>query len=74
MLNNNTIICCCSDRNENKIKQYSLKEDSLLFKKLSEIKIINNDEIWSIKIFNDRIFYLSNSFCRISFTINIIFK
>ena len=61
MLNNNTIICCCSDRNENKIKQYSLKEDSLLFKKLSEIKIINNDEIWSIKIFNDRIFYLSNS-------------
>ena len=60
MANDNTIICCCSEEKNNKIKQYNISYDNYNFKKLSERKIFNNDEIWKLKIINERIFYLDS--------------
>ena len=59
-LTKNGIICCCEDRNENKIKYYKIDEHSLELKKSSEKKAYNN-EIWNLKIINNRIFYTNNN-------------
>ena len=59
-INDNTIICCCSEEKNNKIKQYNISYDNYNFKKLSERKIFNNDEIWRLKLINERIFYLDS--------------
>ena len=60
LINDNTIICCCSEEKNNKIKQYNISDIDYNFKKLSERKIFNNDEIWKLKIINERIFYLDS--------------
>ena len=60
IFNDNTIICCCSSEKDNRIKQYEIS-DYFCFKKLSERKIYNNYEIWTIKKINERIFYLNNT-------------
>ena len=60
LINDNTIICCCSEEKKNKIKQYNIIDDNYIFTKLSERKIFNNDEIWKLKIINDKIFYLDS--------------
>ena len=60
MLSENTLVCCTSDKNENRIKQYSLEEGTFQFNKISERKIHNNYNIWKLKKVNQKIFFLDN--------------
>ena len=60
MINRNNIICCCLDKNENKIRQYNIIGDSYIFKKLSEIKLDNNNKIIKIKKINERLYFLND--------------
>ena len=60
MLSENTLVCCTSDKNENRIKQYSLDEGTFQFNKISERKIHNNYDIWKLKKVNQKIFFLDN--------------
>ena len=55
----NGIICCCIEKNENKIKHYKIDEN-LELKKSSE-KSVHKNEIWNLKIINDKIFYTNNN-------------
>ena len=54
----NGFICCCIERDENKIKHYKIN-DNLELKKSSE-KNVHKNEIWNLKIINNRIFYTNN--------------
>lgn len=54
--NENTFICCCSDKRGKKIKQIKINE----IKKCSEIPIRNNEEIWKLQKINDRIIFLNS--------------
>ena len=57
-INENTIICCNKDKyKENKIRQFKINNTNYDFKKLSERKI-NNNEIWKLKFFDGKIYYL----------------
>ena len=56
IFNENTFICCCSDKRGKKIKQIEINE----IKKCSEIPIRNNEEIWKLKKINDRIVFLNS--------------
>ena len=60
MLNENTIICCCSEKNKNKIKQYEINKSDFKLHKKSERLNKNNDEIWKLQIINENIFYIDN--------------
>ena len=61
MFNKNTIICCCSEKGNNIIKQYQIDEEKFEFKKLSEKITNNNDEIWKLQRINDKIFFIDNN-------------
>lgn len=52
----NCIICCGSNKNENKIRQYKIDRNSSDFSKYSE-KNLNDNEIWNFKVINNRVFY-----------------
>ena len=58
-LTKNEIICCCVEKNNNKIKHYKIEENLDLIK-FSEKKVHKN-EIWNLKIINNRIFYTNNN-------------
>ena len=55
----NEILCCCVEKNNNKIKHYKI-EDNLDLIKSSEKKVHKN-EIWNLKVINKRIFYTNNN-------------
>ena len=63
MFNENNIICCCSEKGKNKniINQYQIDEEKFEFKKVSEKRTINNDEIWKLQRINDKIFFIDNN-------------
>lgn len=56
---NNSFICCCSDKNENKIRQYKIDDFSFSIKKSSEKKC-HDYEIWNLKSINDKLFFTNN--------------
>ena len=58
-LTKNEIICCCIERNNNKIKHYKIEENLDLIK--SSEKKVHKTEIWNLKIINNRIFYTNNN-------------
>lgn len=58
-LTKKSLICCCSEKNENKIKQYKIDEFSYEFKKSSE-KNVHNVEIWNLKTICNKIFFTNN--------------
>ena len=45
---NNSFVCCCSDKNENKIRQYIIDDFTFSIKKSSEKKC-HSYEIWNLK-------------------------
>ena len=61
MFNDNTIICCCSEKNTNRniIKQYKIKSNFELEKK-SQRKNTNNEEIWKLQKIDEKIFFIDN--------------
>ena len=61
MISENTLVCCTSARNDNRIKQYALEGKSFNFEKISERRIHKNYDIWKLKKFNQEIFFLDNS-------------
>jgi len=56
---NNSFVCCCSDKNENKMRQYKIDDFTFSIKKSSE-KICHNYEIWNLKSIKDKLFFTSN--------------
>lgn len=60
MIDQNTIICCCSEKNKNVIKQYQINNQNFELKKKSQRANHNNDEIWKLKKINERIFFIDN--------------
>ena len=57
-INENTIICCNKDKyKENKMRQFKINNTNYDFKKISE-RNINNNEIWKLKYFNGKIYFL----------------
>ena len=56
---NNSFVCCCSDKNENKIRQYIIDDFNFSIKKSSEKKC-HNYEIWNLKSINDKLFFTNN--------------
>ena len=56
IFNENSFICCCSDKRGKKIKQIKINE----IQKCSEIPIKNNEEIWKLQKINDKIFFLNS--------------
>ena len=61
MFNENTIICCCSEKGKNIIKQYQIDEEKFEFKRVSKKGTNNNDEIWKLQRINDKIFFIDNN-------------
>ena len=59
IFNENTFICCCSDKKGKKIKQIKISE----VQKCAEIQISNNEEIWKLQKINDRIIFLNSQNC-----------
>ena len=59
MLSENTLVCCTSDKKENRIKQYALDE-TFQYSKISERRIHNNYDIWKLQKVNQTIFFLDN--------------
>ena len=59
MLSENALVCCTSDKKENRIKQYALDE-TFQFSKMSERRIHNNYDIWKLQKINQTIFFLDN--------------
>ena len=59
IFNENSFICCCSDKRGKKIKQIKINE----IKKCSEIHIRNNEEIWKLQKIKDRIIFLNSQNC-----------
>ena len=55
----NILICSCMDRKIKKIKQYKINEYNHEIKKMSE-RIQNNNEIWKLKLINNRLFFLNH--------------
>lgn len=60
MINENTFICCCSEKNKNIIKQYEIDKSNFKLNKKSERNNKRNDEIWKFQIINGKIFYIDN--------------
>ena len=60
MYNDNTIICCCSEKNKNIIKQYKINKNNFELQKLSQKRTIDNDEIWKLQKIGDKIFFIDN--------------
>ena len=60
MFNENNIICFCSEKDKNIIKQYQIDEEKFEFKKVSQKRTNNNDEIWKLQRINDKIFFINN--------------
>ena len=60
MYNDNTIICCCSEKNKNIIKQYKINKNNFELQKLSQKRTIDNDEIWKLQKINEKIFFIDN--------------
>ena len=60
MYNDNTIICCCSEKNKNIIKQYKINKNNFELQKLSQKRTIDNDEIWKLQKIGDKIFFIKN--------------
>ena len=57
-INENTIICCNKDKyKENKMRQFKINNAHYDFKKISE-RNINDNEIWKLKYFNGKIYFL----------------
>lgn len=56
---NYSFICCCSDKNENKMRQYKIDDLTFSIKKSSE-KIYHNYEIWNLKSIKDKLFFTNN--------------
>lgn len=56
---NNSFVCCCSDKNENKIRQYIIDDFTFSIKKSSEKKC-HSYEIWNLKSINDKLFFTNN--------------
>ena len=59
-ISKNSIISCCSDKKENKIKLYKIDDISFSFKKSSE-KNVHNTEVWNLKTINNRLFFTNNN-------------
>ena len=60
MLNENTIICCCSQGNKNILKQYEINKSDFKLHKKSERLNKNNDEIRKLQKINEKIFFIDN--------------
>lgn len=59
MLSDNTFVCCTSQDNKTKMKQYQINiEDSYSFSKISETSIHYN--IWKLKRVNKKIFFIDH--------------
>jgi hypothetical protein len=56
---NNSFVCCCSDKNENKLRQYIIDDFTFSIKKSSEKKC-HDYEIWNLKSINDKLFFTNN--------------
>ena len=54
-----SFVCCCSDKNENKIRQYKIDDLTFSIKKSSEKKC-HNYEIWNLKSINNKLFFTNN--------------
>ena len=54
----NILICSCLDKKIKKIKQYKINENNHEIKKISE-RMQNNNEIWKLKLINERLFFLN---------------
>ena len=55
----NSFVCCCSEKNENKMRQYKIDDFTFSIKKSSE-KICHNYEIWNLKSIKDKLFFTTN--------------
>ena len=60
MLNENTIICCCSQENKNILKQYEINKSNFELSKKAQILNKNNDEIRKLQKINEKIFFIDN--------------
>ena len=58
MINENNIVCCCSEGKKNLINQYEINNNNV--EKISQKKNKNNDEIWKLQTINDKIFFIDN--------------
>ena len=59
-IDENTFICCCSEKNKNIIKQYRIDKSNFEIKEISQKKNKNNDEILKIQKINEKIFFIDN--------------
>ena len=60
MLNDSNIICCCSEKNKNIIKQYKINKNNFELEEESQRRTKNNDEIWKLQKINEKIFFIDN--------------
>ena len=60
MYNENTFICCCSEKNKNIIKQYKINKNNFDLEKVSKRRTHHNDEIWKLQKIDDKIFFIDN--------------